>query len=167
MYKLVNCCKSIEDSLNVYHQGNETHEQEVTTKANGNYEVRINLKEVFEFVEHQENVTYGIGYMTTLQTKSDDIVWINWHGLRATETARLPVNRTIGGKIQMVVMSSYVTHLVPKRSPQKLMLEQFVSRSTTESVYNKKYVFSKMYPMKKTQFLSKEQQKELKLSFIL
>ena len=65
------------DNLSIgYHRSNEAREKELTNKktTKGKFHVRIYLKGVFGFAEHQDNCTYGLGYKLTLQRINDNHV---------------------------------------------------------------------------------------------
>ena len=50
--------------------------QELTNNKSlkGKYHLRIYLRDIFGFAEHQETATYGLGYKLTLTRKTDNAV---------------------------------------------------------------------------------------------
>ena len=76
MYKLISSSRDSDDLSIVFHRSNGVHERELTIikTTKGNYRVRIYLKDVFSFAEHQDNCNYGLGCKLTLQRKKDNHV---------------------------------------------------------------------------------------------
>ena len=69
MHKLISSSRD-SDPLSIgFHRSNETREGELTNKktTKGNYRVGIYLKDIFGFAEHQDNCSYGLGYMLALK----------------------------------------------------------------------------------------------------
>ena len=65
------------DNLSIgFHRNNGVRERELTKikTTKGNYHVRIFLKDVFGFAEHQNNCSYGLGSKLTLPRKSYNLV---------------------------------------------------------------------------------------------
>ena len=82
-----------------------------TTK--GNYHVRTFLKDFFGFAEHQDNCTYGLGYILTLQRNSDYLVLS--HPVGANDAADV----ALAGRVFIDGFSLYVPHYTPNKSNQK------------------------------------------------
>ena len=63
LHKLISSSWTSDDLSNGFHRSKKASERELannkTTK--GNYDIRIHLKDVFGFAEHQDNCTYGLG----------------------------------------------------------------------------------------------------------
>ena len=72
-YKLISSSTDTGNLSNGSHRTIEAREREITNSGTtkGNYHVRIHLKDIFGFAEHQGNCTYGLGYKLTLQKNSD------------------------------------------------------------------------------------------------
>ena len=76
MYKLVTSSKNSDD-LTIGFDGNRARRQDEMTDNNrvkGKYHLRIMLKDIFGFAEHQEKATYGLGYKLTLTRNKDEAV---------------------------------------------------------------------------------------------
>ena len=76
MYKLI----SSADDLSIgFDRDRNRSRKELTNDKNieGNYQVRIMLKDVFGFAEHQEKVTYGLRFKLALTRNEDDAVLQN------------------------------------------------------------------------------------------
>ena len=76
MYKLITSSKDSND-LSIgfdYSRNRRRDELALIKKIKGKYHVKIMLKDVFGFAEHQEKATYGLGYKLTLTRNKDDVV---------------------------------------------------------------------------------------------
>ena len=69
MYKLKSSRRDSGDSSIGFHRNIEVRERELTNNktTKQNYHVRIYLKDVFGFAEHQGNCSYGLCYKIKLQ----------------------------------------------------------------------------------------------------
>ena len=92
-----------------------------TKTTKGNYLVRIFLKDVFGFAEHQNKCTYGVGCKLTLQRNIDINV------LSQPAGANDAANLALAGRIIIDDISLYVPHCTPSISNQKLMFGHIVS----------------------------------------
>ena len=97
-----------------------------------NYQVRIYLKDVFGFAEHQDICTYGLSYKLTLQRNSDN------HVLSHPAQANAAANLVSAERVIIDDISLYVPHYTPSISNQKLMLSHIVSKAPTELTYIKR-----------------------------
>ena len=100
-----------------------------TTK--GDYQVRIYIRDTFDFAEHQDNCSYGLGYKLTLQRNSDNHV--SSHRAVATNADNL----ALAGRVIIEDRRCYVPHYTTKISNQKIMLGHIVSEAPTELSYIK------------------------------
>ena len=76
MYKLLTSSKG-SDGLSIgFDRDRNTRKRDLINNKNikGKYHIRVYLKDIFGFAEHQEKVTYGLGYKLTLTRKSDNAV---------------------------------------------------------------------------------------------
>ena len=105
---------------------------ELTNNKNikGRYHVRIYLKDLFGYAEHQEKATYGLGYKLTLTRNTDNAV-LNKD------------NATILGKVKIIATEWYVPHYTASMSQQALLSNQIVDRIPTELQYIERSVFMK------------------------
>ena len=92
--------------------------------------VRIMLKDVFGFVEHQEKTTYGLGYKLTLRRNEDDDVVDKTAGIA---DARFEIDHIHG----------CVPQHTPSIQQQSLLSNQILSKTPTELRYVERSVFMK------------------------
>ena len=85
----------------------------------GNYHVRIRLKDVFGFAEHQEKPTYGLGYKLTLTRSKDDA---------DLEKA----SRIADARIKIDNIHWYVPQYTPSIQQQGLLSERIISKILKE-----------------------------------
>ena len=64
MYKLIRSSKGSDGLTFGFDRSSQTRRDDMTNNKNvkGKFHLRIMLKEVFSFAEHQEKATYGLGY---------------------------------------------------------------------------------------------------------
>ena len=76
MYKLITSAKGRDDLSICFDRDRTRRQRELTNNKNikGKYHVRIYLKDIFGFAEHQEKATYGLGYKLALTRNSDNVV---------------------------------------------------------------------------------------------
>ena len=76
MYKLITTAEGCDDLSIGFDRSRERRRNELTNSKNikGKFHVRIYLKDVFGFAEHQEKATYGLGYKLTLTRNNDNAV---------------------------------------------------------------------------------------------
>ena len=76
MYKLSTSNRGSDDLSIGFDRDRNKRKRELTNNKNikGKYHMRIYLKDLFGFAEHQEKNTYGLGYKLTLTRASDNAV---------------------------------------------------------------------------------------------
>ena len=76
MYKLITTAKGCDDLSIGFDRDRGRRRNELTNNKNikGKFHVRIYLKDVFGFSEHQEKATYGLGYNLTLTRNNENAV---------------------------------------------------------------------------------------------
>ena len=99
MYKLLTTSKDSDDLSIGFDRNRGRGKSELSNNKSikGKYHIRIYLKDNFGFAEHQEKVTYGLGYKLTLTRNTDNTV------LNKT-------NATAIGKIKNNSLEWYVPH---------------------------------------------------------
>ena len=117
-----------------------------TTKVNNH--VRIYLKGIIGFTEHQDKCTYGLGYTTTLQKNKDN------HVLNHLAGANDAANLALPGRVIIHDKSLRVPYHTPNISNQKPMLGRIVSRAATERSYIKRLLYMKDVTTEKNGLLS-------------
>ena len=132
MYKLITTAKDMND-LSIGFDRDRTRRRNDLTKnksLKGKYHVRIYLKDIFGYAEHQEKATYGLGYKLTLTRNTDNAV-LNKD------------NATILGKVKINAIEWYVPHYTASMSQQALLSNQIVDKVPTELQYVERSVFMK------------------------
>ena len=132
MYKLITTAKDMNDLSIGFDRDRTRRRNELTNNKNikGKYHVRIYLKDVFEFVEHQQKATYGLGYKLTLTRNTDNAV-LNKD------------NATILGKVKINAIEWYVPHYTASMSQQAVLSNQIVNKIPKELQYIERSVFMK------------------------
>ena len=132
MYKLITTAKGCDDLSIGFDRDRTRRRSELTKNKNmkGKYHVRIYLKDVFGFAEHQEKATYGLGYILTLTRNSDNAV-LN------------KADATILGKVKINAIEWYAPHYTASLSQQAVLSNQIVNRIPTELQYIEISVFMK------------------------
>ena len=132
MYKLITTAKGCDDLSIGIDRDRTRRRNELTNNKNinGKYHVRIYLKDVFGFAEHQEKATYGLGYKLTLKGNSDNAV-LN------------KADATILGKVKINAIEWYVPHYTASMSQQAVLSNQIVNKIHTELQYIERSVFMK------------------------
>ena len=76
MYKSITSAKNTDDLSIDFDRSRDRRNEELTNDKNvkGEYQLTIMLKDVFDFAEHQEKATHGVGYELTLTRSKDDTV---------------------------------------------------------------------------------------------
>ena len=96
----------------------------------GKYQVRIKLKDVFGFAEHQEKATCGLGYRITLRRKKDVAV---------IDKAGGPAD----ARIKTDYIHWYVLHYIPSMQQQSIISQESLNKTPTELRYVERSVFVK------------------------
>ena len=131
MYKLITA-KDMNDLSIGFDRDPTRRRNELTNNKNikGNYHVRIYLKDIFGYAEHQEKATYGLGYKLTLTRNTDNAV-LNKD------------NATILGKVKINAIEWYVPRYTASMSQQAVLSNQIVNKIPTELQYIERSVFMK------------------------
>ena len=132
MYKLLTSSKGSDDLSIGFDRDRNRRKGELTNNKNikGKYHIRIYLKDIFGFDEHQEKATYGLGYELTLARNSDNAV------LNAT-------NATAIGKVKINSIEWYVPHYTASVKEQNKLMQQIIEKIPTQLLYVERSVFMK------------------------
>ena len=132
MYKLLTSSRDSDDSSFCSDRNRDRRKRELTNNKNvkGKYHVRIYLREVFGFAEHQEKATYGLGYKVTLTRASDNAV-LN------------KANATPFCKIKINSIEWYVPFYTASLKEQGILMKQITDKIPTELRYVERSVFMK------------------------
>ena len=76
MYKLITSSKGSDDLSLDFDRSSERRQYDTTNNKNvkGKFHLRIMLRDVFGFAEHQEKTTYDLGFKLTLTRNKDEAV---------------------------------------------------------------------------------------------
>ena len=132
MYKLITSSKdSIDLSVGFDYSRNRRRDELALNKnIKGEYHVKIMLKDIFGFVEHQEKASYGLGYKLTLTRNKADA---------AIDKADAIAN----ARIRIDNIHWYVPHYTPSIQQQSTLSKQILSKTPTELRYVERSVFMK------------------------
>ena len=133
MYKLLSSSIESDDlSIDFDRSRDRRKKRELTNKKNikGKYQLRIFLKDVFGFCEHQEVASYGLGYKLTTTRNTDN-------GVLNKDNA---VNNA---KIKTNSLKSYVPLYTPILNEYNKLRTQIKQKTLTNLQYPEKSVFMK------------------------
>ena len=99
-------------------------------KVKGKYHVKIYLKDVFSFVEHQETATYGVGYKLTLTRTNDNAVLKKDN---ATNNAKFKIN----------ALEWYVPRYTPSLEEYRKLMNQIAKKTPIQLHYPEKSALMK------------------------
>ena len=131
-YKLLTSSRGSDDLSIGFDRDRNRRKQELTNNKNikGKNHMRIYLKDIFGFAEHQENATYGLGYKLTLTRNSDNAV--------LNKTNATPI-----GEIKINSIEWYVPHYTASLRKQGILMKQITNKLPTELRYVERSVFMK------------------------
>ena len=132
MYKLITSSKKSDDLSVGFDRSRARRQDEMTDnkRVKGKYHLRIMLKDIFSFAEHQEKSTYGLGYKLTLTRNKDEAVIDKAPGIA---NARIKIDH----------VHWYVPHYIPSMAQQGIMSEQIIDKKPTQLRYLELSVFMK------------------------
>ena len=132
IYKLITSNKNSDDLSISFDRSRARRQDEMTDnrRVKGKYHVRIMLKDVFDFAEHQEKATYGFGYKLILTRYKDEGVIDK-------------VDSIAEARIKIDHLHWYVPHYIPSMQQQALMSKQILNKTPTELRYVERSVFMK------------------------
>ena len=132
MYKLITSSKDSNDLSIGFDNSRNRRRDELALNKNikDKYHVKIMLKHVFGFAEHQEKATFGLGYKLTLTRNKDDSVIDKANGIA---DARVKIDH----------IHWYVPHYTPSITQQGLMSKQTLNKTPTELRYVERSVCMK------------------------
>ena len=132
MYKLLSSSKESDNLWNGFDRSRDGRKRELTNnkKIKGKYDLRIYLRDIFGFAEHQETATYGLGYKLTLTRNTDNAV-LNKHD--ATNNAKIKINS----------LEWYVAHYTTSLNEYNKLMNQIKNKTPTNLHYPERSVFMK------------------------
>ena len=77
MYKLISCARDTHDLSIGFDRDRSRTQRELTSnkKIMTKHHVRLMLRDVYGFAQHQQKTTYGLGYEITLTINVDNAVF--------------------------------------------------------------------------------------------
>ena len=123
------------DDLSIgFDRSRDRRQQELTNnkKIKGKYHLRIYLKGIFVFADHQETASYGLGYRLTLTRNTNNAV-LNRD------------NTTKKAKIKIIAKVCYVPHYTPGLKELNELMNQTTKKTPTNIHYPEKFVFMKEF----------------------
>ena len=132
MYKLLTSSKDGEDLSISFDHSRARRKNELTDKkiVKGKYHIRIYLKDIFGFAEHQEKGTYGLGFKLTLTRNTDNAV-LNKD------------NAVANGKVKINSLDWYVPHYSANLEEYNKLMTQIKKNAPTLLHYLERSVFMK------------------------
>ena len=132
MYKLLTSSKDGDDLSIGFDRNRGRRKNELTNNKNikGEFHVRIYLKDIFGFAEHQEKGTYGLGYNLTLTRNNNNAV-LNKH------------NAVANGRFKIISLDWYVPHYSPNLEEYNKLMNQIKKKTPTLLHYPERSVFMK------------------------
>ena len=130
MCKLTSSAKHDDDLSIGFDRSRDRRNQELTKNniLKKKYQVRKLLKAIFDFAEHQEKATYGLGYKLTLTRNSDNSVLNKSNG-------------TTFGEIKINAFQWYVPHYTLSIPQQAKLSNQILSKKPTKLQYVERSAF--------------------------
>ena len=132
MYKLITSSKN-SDNLSIGFDRSRARRHDKMTdnkRMRGKYHVRIMLKGVFAFAEHQQKATYGLGYKLTLKRNKDEGVIDKVAGIAE---ARIKIDH----------IHWYIPHYTPSMAQQGILSDQILNIKPAQVRYVERSVFMK------------------------
>ena len=132
MYKLLTSSKDSDDLSIGFDRNRGRRKNELTNNKNikGKYHIRIYVKDIFGFAEHQEKGTYGLGYKLTLTRNTDNAV-LNKD------------NAVVNGRVKINSLDWYVPHCSPNLEEYNKLMNQIKKNTPTLLHYPERSVFMK------------------------
>ena len=132
MYKLLTSSRD-SDNLSIgfdRNRGRRKNELTNNKTIEGKYHIRIYLKDIFGYVEHQEKGTYGLGYKLTLTRNTDNAV-LNKD------------NAVANGRVKINSLDWYVPHYSPNLEEYNKLMTQIKKNTPTLLHYPERSTFMK------------------------
>ena len=132
MYKLLTLSKDGDDLSIGFDRNRNRRKHELTNNKTikGKYHIRIYLKDIFGFPEHQEKGTYGLGYKLTLTRNTDNAV-LNKD------------NAVVNGRVKINSLDWYVPHYSLNLEEYTKLMSQIKKNTPTILHYPERSVFMK------------------------
>ena len=132
MYKLLTSSKDSDDLSFGFDRNRGRRKNDLTNDKTikGKYHIRIYLKDIFGFAEHQEKGTYRLGYKLTLTRNTDNAV-LNKD------------NAVANGWVRINSLNWYIPHFSPNLEEYTKLMTQIKKKTPTQLNYIERSVFMK------------------------
>ena len=132
IYKLLTSSRDSDDLSIGFDRNRGRRKNELSNNKNikGEYHIKIYLKDIFGFAEHQEKGTYGLGYKLTLTRNTDNAV-LNKD------------NAVANGRVKINSLDWYEPHYSPNLEKYNKLMTQIKKNSPTLLHYPERCVFMK------------------------
>ena len=132
MYRLLSSSLESDDLSIGFDRGRDRRKRELPNNRNikGKYHLRIYLRDIFGFLEHQETATCGLGYKLTLTRNTDNAVL---NKANATNNAKTKINS----------LEWYVPHYIPSLNDYNKLMNHIKNKTPTNLHYPERSVFMK------------------------
>ena len=132
LYKLLTLSMDNEDLSFGFDRSRDRRKRELTNNKTikGRDHVRIYLKDIFGFAEHQEKVSFGLGYRLTLTRNNEN-------------AASNKDKATKNGKIKIISLDWYVPQNTPNLEKYDKLMNQIMKTTPTNLHYPERSVFMK------------------------
>ena len=132
MYKLIPSSKGSDDLSVGFDRSSSRRREEMTNNKNvkGKFHLRIMLKDVFGYSEHQQKATYGLGYKLTLTRNKDEAVIDKVAGIA-------------DAKNKIDDIHWYIPYYTSSVQQQNILSKQILSKTPTELRHVERSVFMK------------------------
>ena len=132
IYKLLTSSRDSDDLSIGFDRNRGRRKNELTNNKTikGKYHIRIYLKDIFGFAEHQEKGTYGLRYKLTLTRNTDNAV-LNKD------------NAVANGRVKVNSLDWYVPHYSPNLEEYNNLMTQIKKNTPTLLHYPERSIFMK------------------------
>ena len=132
LYKLLTSTKDSNDLSYYFDRNRDKRKRELTNSKNfkAKCHIKIYLKDIFGYAEHQEKGTYGLGYKLTLTRNTDNAVLNKY-------------NAVVNGRVKSNSLDWYVPDYSPKLGEYIILMNQIRTKTPTLLHYPERSVFMK------------------------
>ena len=132
MYRILTIARGCDDLSIGFYRSCDKRQRELTNNntLKSNFHLRISLRDVFGFNEHQETGTFGLDYKLTLTRNTDNAV-LNKD------------NAIYNGKIKINAIEWYIPYYTASIEQLNILMNQIMKKTPTELQYAERSVFMK------------------------
>ena len=139
LYKIITSSKDSDDLSIGFDRSRDRRKRELFNNKNikGKYHVRIMLRDIFGFAEHQEKTTYGLGYNLTLKRNNDKAV-LNKD------------NAVNDDKFKINSIEWLISQYIPRVKQKTILMNQIVKKIPTDLHYVERSILMQEVKNRKT-----------------